>query len=150
MEHVTSLKPDVTDRTPDPVDVMIGAKIRARRKILGMSQEGLAEAIDLTFQQVQKYERGSNRVSGSKLWAIAKALSCNVQSLFPDDDEVEGLAEAGDVAEIVGVTGYAYAIDRACPDMLALLCKLDQGQLRKLLAVASEFEPRRPALKAVA
>ena len=57
-----------------PVDVHVGAKVRARRLELGMSQEKLGDAIGLTFQQVQKYERGSNRIGSSRLVQIANAL----------------------------------------------------------------------------
>ena len=56
------------DLAPNPVDVHVGLRIRLRRKELGVSQEKLAEAIGLTFQQVQKYERAANRVSASKLY----------------------------------------------------------------------------------
>jgi transcriptional regulator with XRE-family HTH domain len=51
--------------TPDPIDVEVGARVRARRKAVGMSQAVLADAIGFTFQQIQKYERGTNRVSAS-------------------------------------------------------------------------------------
>jgi transcriptional regulator with XRE-family HTH domain len=66
------------DRSPNPIDRHVGLRIRLRRKELGVSQEKLAEAIGLTFQQVQKYERAANRVSASKLWEVARALSTNV------------------------------------------------------------------------
>jgi transcriptional regulator with XRE-family HTH domain len=59
---------------PHPVDRHVGLRIRMRRKEIGVSQERLAEALGITFQQVQKYERGANRVSASKLWEIATAL----------------------------------------------------------------------------
>ncbi|HEX7799284.1 MAG TPA: helix-turn-helix transcriptional regulator, partial [Asticcacaulis sp.] len=81
------------DRGPNPVDLHVGARVRMRRKFLGMSQEGLAETIDLTFQQVQKYERGSNRISASKLWEIAKALKAPVAYFFEgygENEAVEG------------------------------------------------------------
>ncbi len=52
--------------TPHPVDIHVGARIRLRRTLLGMSQEKLGEAVDLTFQQIQKYEKGTNRVSASR------------------------------------------------------------------------------------
>jgi transcriptional regulator with XRE-family HTH domain len=67
---------------PHPVDIHVGARIRERRKQLQMSQEKLADALGLTFQQVQKYERGSNRVSCSKLWEISKALHASVGYFF--------------------------------------------------------------------
>jgi transcriptional regulator with XRE-family HTH domain len=81
-----------TDRAPNPVDLHVGARVRMRRKFLGMSQEGLAETIDLTFQQVQKYERGANRISASKLYEISKALKAPVAYFFEGYGESEGLA----------------------------------------------------------
>jgi transcriptional regulator with XRE-family HTH domain len=71
-----------TERSPDPVDLYVGARIRMRRKLLGVSQERLAEQLGLTFQQVQKYERGANRVSASKLHAIGTALGAPVAYFF--------------------------------------------------------------------
>jgi transcriptional regulator with XRE-family HTH domain len=68
-----------------------------RRKFLGMSQEGLAETIDLTFQQVQKYERGSNRISASKLYEISRALKAPVAYFFEGygaTEAVEGFSES--------------------------------------------------------
>lgn len=63
-----------TKGTPDKVDVHVGQRLRVRRSLLGMSQEKLAEAIDLTFQQVQKYERGINRISAGRLFQFSKIL----------------------------------------------------------------------------
>ena len=71
-------KSEDLDRSPNPVDRHVGLRIRLRRKELGVSQERLAEAIGLTFQQVQKYERAANRVSASKLWEVSRALSTNI------------------------------------------------------------------------
>ena len=85
------------ERGPNPVDLHVGARVRMRRKFLGMSQEGLAETIELTFQQVQKYERGSNRISASKLWEIAKALKAPVAYFFEgygENETVEGFSES--------------------------------------------------------
>jgi transcriptional regulator with XRE-family HTH domain len=71
-----------SDAGPHPVDRHVGLHIRMRRKALGISQERLAESLGLTFQQVQKYERGANRVSASKLWEIARALRTNVAYFY--------------------------------------------------------------------
>jgi len=79
------------DRGPNPVDLHVGARVRMRRKFLGMSQEGLADTIDLTFQQVQKYERGSNRISASKLYEISRALKAPVSYFFEGYGESEGV-----------------------------------------------------------
>jgi transcriptional regulator with XRE-family HTH domain len=70
------------------VDVHVGREIRSRRKLLGLSQTELGAKVGVTFQQMQKYEKGSNRVGASRLAAIAKALNCPVGHFFPHDDKV--------------------------------------------------------------
>jgi transcriptional regulator with XRE-family HTH domain len=77
---------------PHPVDRHVGLRVRMRRKELGVSQERLAEALGITFQQVQKYERGANRVSASKLWEIAAALKTPVAYFY------DGLGDRASVA----------------------------------------------------
>jgi transcriptional regulator with XRE-family HTH domain len=72
--------------TPHIVDVAVGANIRQRRRALKISQEALAEAIEVTFQQVQKYERGANRVSASCLFEICRTLKCHPSDLMPAPD----------------------------------------------------------------
>ena len=69
-------------RSPNPVDLHVGGRVRMRRKMLGISQERLADALGLTFQQVQKYERGANRISASKLYEIARFLSAPIAYFF--------------------------------------------------------------------
>ncbi len=69
---------------PNPVDIHVGSRIRLRRTLLGMSQEKLGKAISLTFQQVQKYERGTNRVGSSRLYQLAKVLNVPVSFFFDD------------------------------------------------------------------
>jgi transcriptional regulator with XRE-family HTH domain len=86
-----------TERHPNPVDLHVGARIRMRRKILGVSQERLAENLGLTFQQIQKYERGANRVSASKLYEIARSLQSSVGYFFEGlADTVDGVSETGE------------------------------------------------------
>src|SRR5258706_10394778 len=67
---------------PNPTDVHVGARVRLRRTLLGLSQEKLGEAIGLTFQQVQKYERGANRIGASRLWELSGVLDVPVQFFF--------------------------------------------------------------------
>ena len=74
-------------RNPHRIDVHVGGRIRLRRRILGLSQKDLAVALSLTFQQVQKYERGSNRVSASKLYQIARTLQVAMTYFFEDVDD---------------------------------------------------------------
>ena len=69
-------------KEPDPTDKHVGARIRMRRMMLGISQTNLADAVDLTFQQVQKYEKGVNRVSASRMQQFAKILSVPISFFF--------------------------------------------------------------------
>ena len=69
---------------PNPVDVHVGARVRTRRLLIGMNQETLARALGLTFQQVQKYEGGANRVSASRLSQIAEILGVPISYFFND------------------------------------------------------------------
>ena len=75
---------------PDPVDVHVGSRIRIRRLLIGMNQETLATALGLTFQQVQKYEGGANRVSASRLSQIADVLGVPIAYFFNDIDLAGG------------------------------------------------------------
>jgi len=80
------------EKTPNPIDLHVGSRVRLRRKFLGKSQDALAGHLDLTFQQVQKYERGLNRISASKLFEVARALQVPVAYFFEgyDDSEATG------------------------------------------------------------
>lgn len=69
---------------PNPVDMHVGARLRLRRTLLGLSQEKLGEAIGLTFQQVQKYERGANRIGASRLFDIARVLDVPIGYFFDE------------------------------------------------------------------
>ena len=80
---------DVVDRAerehrPSPIDVHVGARVRLRRTLLGMSQEKLGEALGLTFQQVQKYERGVNRIGASRLFDLSRVLDVPIGFFFDD------------------------------------------------------------------
>jgi len=69
---------------PHPFDVLIGQRIRARRTLLGMSQATVAEALDLNYQQLQKYEKGTNRISASRLFELSKVLDVPVSYFFEE------------------------------------------------------------------
>ncbi|MBC7906900.1 MAG: helix-turn-helix transcriptional regulator [Rhodospirillaceae bacterium] len=86
--HLTNGRGRTASGKPNPVDVHVGSRVRLRRTLLGMSQETLGFKLALTFQQVQKYERGANRVGASRLFDIARVLDVPVQFFFdamPDD-----------------------------------------------------------------
>ena len=75
------------ERSPNQVDQHIGARLRLRRLALNISQEALADMLGVTFQQIQKYEKGANRVAASRLWDVARALDVPVTYFF---DGIEG------------------------------------------------------------
>jgi transcriptional regulator with XRE-family HTH domain len=77
----------MTEEAPNPVDVHVGRRVRLRRRELGVSQAWLADRLGLTFQQVQKYERGSNRISASKLYQIASVLEVPITYFFEGLDD---------------------------------------------------------------
>ena len=84
---------------PNPIDVQVGSRVRLRRNMLGLSQEKLGEAIGLTFQQVQKYERGANRIGASRLHELSRVLDVPVTFFFDDMDPVRAPAIPGGFAE---------------------------------------------------
>jgi transcriptional regulator with XRE-family HTH domain len=110
----------------NPIDRHVGLRIRMRRKALGLSQERLADAVGLTFQQIQKYERAANRVSASKLWEIARALEAPIGFFY------EGL-EGSDTA--IGPFGRSAMQDfLMTPDGLELAVvfpRIGQARLRR-------------------
>ena len=88
-EHVVGTEKEAR---PSPIDVHVGSRIRLRRTLLGMSQERLGEALGLTFQQVQKYERGVNRVGASRLFDLSRVLDVPISFFF--DDMPDSLANS--------------------------------------------------------
>jgi transcriptional regulator with XRE-family HTH domain len=76
--------PQPTVKQPNPTDIYVGSRIRMRRKMLGLSQEKLGEKLGITFQQIQKYEKGTNRVGASRLQAMSDALEVPVSFFFPE------------------------------------------------------------------
>jgi transcriptional regulator with XRE-family HTH domain len=97
---------------PDPVDKHVGMKLRARRTKLGMSQSTLAEGLGLTFQQVQKYEKGANRIGAGRLQHIAQILQVPVESFFEGLPHERGPRRtADDAASVQYVTDYLATAD---------------------------------------
>ena len=93
VSKIRKIKISSRGRTPDggpnPIDTHVGNRIRLRRQLLGYSQEKLASLLGLTFQQVQKYEKGMNRVGASRLWDMGKVLGVPISFFFEDMDETE-------------------------------------------------------------
>ena len=85
----------MTKKAPNPTDKHVGSRVRMRRMMLGMSQEKLGDALSLTFQQVQKYEKGTNRIGASRLQQIAHFLQVPVSFFFEGAPELPGGANSG-------------------------------------------------------
>lgn len=84
----------VGKKQPNPIDIHVGSRIRLRRAMIGMSQEKLGESLGITFQQVQKYEKGTNRVGASRLQNIAAILNVPVSFFFEDAPASDAAVEA--------------------------------------------------------
>jgi transcriptional regulator with XRE-family HTH domain len=123
---------------PNPIDVHVGQRIRQRRTLLGMSQEKLAEAIGLTFQQVQKYERGANRVGSSRLFDLARVLEVPIAYFFED---MEASVANKSPSRLMGVAETrhqpVYSIDddplsrRETLELVRAYYRIDEVQVRK-------------------
>ncbi|MBO9708825.1 MAG: helix-turn-helix transcriptional regulator [Caulobacter sp.] len=121
-------KPALPTDLAHPVDLYVGARLRIRRKVLGLSQTQLADALGITFQQVQKYERGANRISASKLYEAARLLESPVSYFFEGLDETAGSDNGDD--------GFAQRMTQfiATPEGLelaALFPRLNDRRLRR-------------------
>lgn len=77
-------------KTPNPVDKHVGSRVRMRRVLIGMSQEKLGEALGITFQQIQKYEKGTNRIGASRMQQISNVMAVPVSYFFEDAPGSEG------------------------------------------------------------
>jgi transcriptional regulator with XRE-family HTH domain len=104
------LADEKSSRRPNPVDVHVGSRVRLRRMLLGMSQEKLGERLGLTFQQVQKYEKGINRIGASRLFDLAQVLGVPIQ-FFYEEAPVSGDALTADAAGFADRRGESYIVE---------------------------------------
>jgi transcriptional regulator with XRE-family HTH domain len=93
-------------KIPHPTDKYVGSRVRMRRLMLGMSQEKLADQLRLTFQQVQKYEKGTNRISASRLQEISHILSVPVPFFFEGGPHAGGHSKRGDIPSPAYITDF--------------------------------------------
>jgi len=133
-------------KAPNPVDRYVGSRIRMRRIMLGMSQEKLGDALGLTFQQVQKYEKGTNRVGASRVQQIAQILQVPVSFLFDGGPganlTADGLSEAPSSAYVADflATSEGLALTRA-------FTRISDAKLRRSIVdmveqIAAREQPR--------
>ncbi len=133
---------------PNPIDVHVGSRVRSRRMLLGMSQTKLGEAIGVAFQQVQKYERGSNRIGGSRLFDFARVLDVPVGFFF---DEMSEDVAARSPGRLKGTASEAVDVGpdpkakRETVDLVRAYYKIHDASVRKRLleliqAMAKDYE----------
>lgn len=120
------------DQEPHLVDIHVGARIRMRRKSMGLSQTQLADSVGITFQQLQKYERGSNRVSASKLYGMAVTLQTSVAWFFEGIPPMEG---EGDIDQRILAVRRFMATEEGV-ELASLVPQLPIAQRRQILALA--------------
>jgi transcriptional regulator with XRE-family HTH domain len=114
-----------------PVDVHVGKRVRHRRWMIGMTQQQLAEAVGIKFQQIQKYETGMNRVSASRLWDISEALQVPVSFFF------EGLDGAEESATGVAATAQGdMLVDKEALELVRSYYAIPENQRRRLFELA--------------
>ena len=133
-------------KTPNPIDVHVGSRIRLRRTMLGMSQEKLGDSLGITFQQVQKYEKGANRVGASRLQHIAEILNVPIPFFFEgspgaieDENRQESSTDFMNSKECVALAAAFSAIEdkRVRQSILGLVRSLSKEQ--SALAEVSEL-----------
>ena len=142
---------------PDPIDVQVGSRVRLRRNMLGLSQEKLGEAIGISFQQMQKYERGANRIAVSRLHMLSRVLDVPVTFFFDDMDPVRAPAIPSGFAEPPGEADPLRK--RETTELVDAYYAIDDAAVRRRLldlarALAAEGEraadktPARPTRRA--
>ena len=125
-------------KAPNPIDKHVGSRVRMRRMMLEMSQEKLGDALDLTFQQIQKYEKGTNRIGASRLQQISSILQVPVSFFFEGapatGHEVDGLSEAPSPAYISDflATSDGLALTRA-------FVRIKDAKLRRRIDLVEEM-----------
>jgi transcriptional regulator with XRE-family HTH domain len=127
----------MTKKAPNPIDKHVGSRVRMRRMLIGMSQEKLGEALGLTFQQVQKYEKGSNRIGASRLHQIASVLGVSIESFYQGAPKL-GSASAGAAEE------------RASADLSEFLSSSDGVALMRGFLAIKDGKVRRRVVELVA
>ena len=122
-------------RRPNPVDIHVGSRVRFRRMLLGMSQEKLGERLGLTFQQVQKYEKGVNRIGASRLFDLSQVLQVPIQFFYEE--------APGTLAQSAGERGAGFADRSAESYIVEFLNTRDGLELNRAFVRIHDVKVRR-------
>ena len=118
-------------RRSNAVDAHVGGRVRMRRKLIGVSQDHLADSLGLTFQQVQKYERGTNRVSASKLFQIAEILGVTVSYFFDGLPDPIDDSPAGEEAVHAGKVMQQFLQTSEGVELAEIFPRIANGEVRR-------------------
>tara|TARA_R110000782_G_scaffold259006_1_gene349165 strand:- start:56 stop:472 length:417 start_codon:yes stop_codon:yes gene_type:complete len=132
------------NKLPSGIDRVVGQRVRWRRRELKLTQERLGELLNLTFQQVQKYEKGVNRISAGRLFEIASVLGVPITYFY---EGAEGFVEHENAQAAEGAKAHAPVMNSETLELIAAFQKIEDNSLRKSLlgtvrAAASAFEPK--------
>ena len=122
-------------RRPNPIDIHVGSRVRFRRMLLGMSQEKLGERLGLTFQQVQKYEKGINRIGASRLFDLAQVLGVSVQFFYEEAPAAERACAS--------MPGWSCREARTSTSIVEFLRSRDGLELNRAFVRISDIKARR-------
>ena len=128
-------------RRPNPIDVHVGSRVRLRRMLLGISQEKLGERLGLTFQQVQKYEKGVNRIGASRLFDLSTVLGVPISFFYEDAPAAE--------ARVQPMPGFAESQSSPDTSILEFLSTREGLELNKAFARIQDAKVRRTILELV-
>ena len=119
----------IAKKVPNPIDKHVGSRVRMRRMMLGMSQEKLGDALDLTFQQVQKYEKGTNRIGASRLQHISQILQVPVSFFFEGAPHMPGHSGMGEAVSPAYVSDFLATSDEL--SLTKSFIKIKSSKLRR-------------------
>lgn len=135
---VRSPRGRLADGQPNPVDVHVGKRVRLRRILLGMSQDKLGAMLGVTFQQVQKYERGANRIGASRLYDLSIVLKCPISYFYEDlgvsAEASPRLLKHADIEPISMSAGEDPIVSREAHDLLKAFNTITDDNVRRRIA----------------
>ncbi|GBE42494.1 helix-turn-helix protein [bacterium BMS3Bbin10] len=124
-------KPSAGKKSPNPIDVHVGSRVRLRRMLVGLSQEKLGRSMGLTFQQIQKYEKGLNRIGASRLYKLSQILNVPVGFFYEGMNQVEGSASPGMAEENTEAFLYEFLNTRDGLELNRAFVKVSDASIRK-------------------
>ncbi len=138
MRRISRREEQAASSMTNDIDLHVGKRLRRRRRLLGLTQQQLAESVGIRFQQIQKYECGANRVSASRLFELAESLDVPVQYFY------EGLSQRDQVDNDTRLSADILS-QKETMDLIRAYYRLGERPRKRLLELAKSLEPDEPA-----